>query len=807
MVTMIGTVLILCIFLTSAQGFEIDSRSYQEASSTTSSRSGKLLFNTGVSLEQFNELRNRLEKLESEFQARFNFAVSDSPNYLENKLRQVEAESQVNFTTTFNNITNLYNKVKALRAANALKCSKTKCEKTRAKVKRINKDLEFLKNLNVTQLQEDLTTISNFQTTVTNLETSVNTLNENATKQQEEIDTVKTSVTTIETTVTNLQTSVTSNTEKVTKVNNCFADINSADCPSARLRSDRVLDEDVEIDVGPHPSDLLRNIFRANRGEKTQKIKKKNKKKNYNQLLRSTTPLIPNLKIILACMEDNTASTCTAKYSSSSSIPVKIASVSTLSTDMTTVKSCLTDPSSSACTGTYSAATTLPAVVTSLSTDVTPIKACLTNPSDTGCTGTYSASTSLPASVSSLSTDVSPIKACMTNPTDSGCTGTYSAATTLPATLSTVSTDVTPIKACMTNPSDAGCTGTYSASTSMPVITAGVSTLTSDVTTVKACLTNPADSGCTGTYSAATTMPSLVTTSNNCFTNPADSSCTSVYSASTTLPQVLAGKCSTSTCTTLNTDMTTVKACLTDPSASSCTTDYSAATTLPAIVKNTDKCMKDVSDSTCTSTYGASSYLITSGGKGMVGYIEQLNKPSSIWCVMTADITTYADSSGNNGCTPKLANWKPMTWTCTQMPQQDTSKNSYYMQPDTATGASVITINQAGYYKIELTALMSLNKFQHRVEVFKKSSGATCDFNTVILALNAQDETTGSSASIINKKRSSNVEGIFSLAAADELIVIASTSGSDTSTTNPNTKVEGDSAITKTSWIITRLNY
>ena len=51
----------------------------------------------------------------------------------------------------------------------------------------------------------------------------------------------------------------------------------------------------------------------------------------------------------------------------------------------------------------------------------------------------------------------------------------------------------------------------------------------------------------------------------------------------------------------------------------------------------------------------------------------------------------------------------------------------------------MVTINKAGYYKIELTALMTLNKFQHRVEVFKKSSGATCDENTVILALNAQD--------------------------------------------------------------------
>ena len=50
-----------------------------------------------------------------------------------------------------------------------------------------------------------------------------------------------------------------------------------------------------------------------------------------------------------------------------------------------------------------------------------------------------------------------------------------------------------------------------------------------------------------------------------------------------------------------------------------------------------------------------------------------------------------------------------------------------------------MTINQEGYYKIELTALMSLNKYQHRVEVFKKVSGTTCDRNSVILALNARN--------------------------------------------------------------------
>ena len=50
-----------------------------------------------------------------------------------------------------------------------------------------------------------------------------------------------------------------------------------------------------------------------------------------------------------------------------------------------------------------------------------------------------------------------------------------------------------------------------------------------------------------------------------------------------------------------------------------------------------------------------------------------------------------------------------------------------------------MTINQEGWYKVELTALMTLNKFQHRVEVFKKISGVTCDKDSVILALNARD--------------------------------------------------------------------
>ena len=43
-----------------------------------------------------------------------------------------------------------------------------------------------------------------------------------------------------------------------------------------------------------------------------------------------------------------------------------------------------------------------------------------------------------------------------------------------------------------------------------------------------------------------------------------------------------------------------------------------------------------------------------------------------------ADVEDYAATSAS-GCTPQLGNYAPLTWTCTQTPQQDTSKNDYFM--------------------------------------------------------------------------------------------------------------------------------
>ncbi len=43
-------------------------------------------------------------------------------------------------------------------------------------------------------------------------------------------------------------------------------------------------------------------------------------------------------------------------------------------------------------------------------------------------------------------------------------------------------------------------------------------------------------------------------------------------------------------------------------------------------VTNLDKCMESIEDSTCTATYGASTNLVSSGGEGMVAWLQQLSQ-------------------------------------------------------------------------------------------------------------------------------------------------------------------------------------
>ena len=77
-------------------------------------------------------------------------------------------------------------------------------------------------------------------------------------------------------------------------------------------------------------------------------------------------------------------------------------------------------------------------------------------------------------------------------------------------------------------------------------------------------------------------------------------------------------------------------------------------------------------------------------------------------CYMEETISDYQSSNNSLGCRVNQGNnWEPLPWTCMQ-----TNPHALSFTPD-----YVVTCHEDGYYKIELTALMSLNKYQHWVKV------------------------------------------------------------------------------------------
>ena len=77
---------------------------------------------------------------------------------------------------------------------------------------------------------------------------------------------------------------------------------------------------------------------------------------------------------------------------------------------------------------------------------------------------------------------------------------------------------------------------------------------------------------------------------------------------------------------------------------------------------------------------------------------------------MEETISDYQSSNNSLGCRVNQGNnWEPLPWTCMQ-----TNPLILSFTPD-----HVVTCHKEGYYKIELTALMSLNKFHHWVQVNK----------------------------------------------------------------------------------------
>ena len=321
-----SVIAITLVWLALAEGFSVE----DEELSGSNSRQPKLIFGNGVSQLEITELRSRLDMLEKRVGGG---GEGGELSDIEKRVARLEGgvpggyetfeDAKTNFTAVFSNITNIYEKVKVLRAANKLKCSVKKCDNIRTKVKKVQTEMEFLKNLNITELTEALTKFANLTATITNLETSLAAMTDNATKQQAEIETLKTQVVT-------LQTDVTSNTASITKLNNCFLDINSADCPSAKRRSARNL-EDIEeteeegglvindyddFDLGPHPSLILKDIFRSSKltDMRSKFNKKRNKKKKVNRQASGTVPLVSNLKILIECMTDPTSTQCGTIY-------------------------------------------------------------------------------------------------------------------------------------------------------------------------------------------------------------------------------------------------------------------------------------------------------------------------------------------------------------------------------------------------------------------------------------------------------------------------------------------------------------
>ena len=149
-----------------------------------------------------------MDRIESHF-IRNDFSVEVSTEYQKEEIKEENVEDRMpedlknssdtyissNFTNIYNEISNLYVKIKALRASGNRKCSLKKCDNNRKAIKKLKMEVAFLKTINVTEVSETIVQINTFTTTVNDLQTSV------------------------------------------TKVNNCFTDINSADCNVAAFKS------------------------------------------------------------------------------------------------------------------------------------------------------------------------------------------------------------------------------------------------------------------------------------------------------------------------------------------------------------------------------------------------------------------------------------------------------------------------------------------------------------------------------------------------------------------------------------------
>jgi len=210
---------------------------------------------------------------------------------------------------------------------------------------------------------------------------------------------------------------------------------------------------------------------------------------------------------------------------------------------------------------------------------------------------------------------------------------------------------------------------------------------------------------------------------------------------------------------------------------------------------------------------GQTTNYISSGGQGMVGWIQQMRQPSVIQCSLGKDpvlsFPNTAATDANNdlttdggtptaiapGCDVAKIYEKLTFGTCTKSIQPN-SADTYHMEPNTANDE--VTVNQEGLYKVEFTALMKgTDKKLMRVEVFKitskdpaSSCAATTSVCTTLIQLRTKTELIDDDQPTDVDERTTNGEGVFSFCSTDRILVIASKGGS---TTNNLGTITGDS--------------
>ena len=126
--------------------------------------------------------------------------------------------ASAHFTWVYSNITNIYEKVQVNRKTIGGKCSRTRCDKTLSKVKKVKADLEMLKAAtNMTMLEEVVAIVQNSSVAdlLLQLQKSLVSQNEQIIALQTELESKSSQISSLSSSVADLETSLASQTSEV----------------------------------------------------------------------------------------------------------------------------------------------------------------------------------------------------------------------------------------------------------------------------------------------------------------------------------------------------------------------------------------------------------------------------------------------------------------------------------------------------------------------------------------------------------------------------------------------------------------